>query len=163
MVHNHENIKLSNKETIIKIVQEKTNIPMGEELFKHNLVEYGVSSYNYKLQDVKEFEPIIDTFKKLVNNKYKVKDFWFNKYKKNGYVIPHNHKPVDGSSVDDWVTGVYYLKKKPNSGNLVVNKKTINIKEDDFIVFDALDIHYSLPNKDEDDRIIFSINMKREN
>ena len=163
MVHSHENIKLSNKEAIIKMVQEKTNIPMVDELFKHNLVEHGVSSYNYKLQEIKEFEPIINSFEKLVDNKYDVKDFWFNKYKKEGYVIPHNHKPVDGSSGKDWVTGVYYLKKKENSGDLVVNEKTITIKEDDFIVFDALDIHYSLPNKEEDDRIIFSINMKKVN
>ena len=78
MVHSHENIKLSNKEEILNKINEKTNIPMSEEILKHNLVEKGVSSYQFKLQGSDAFKPIIETFKKLSKGNYEVVDFWFN-------------------------------------------------------------------------------------
>jgi len=65
MVLSHENIKLSNKEEILNKINEKTNIPMSEEILKHNLVENGVSSYQFELQGSDAFKPIIETFKKL--------------------------------------------------------------------------------------------------
>lgn len=53
-------------------------------------------------------------------------------------------------------TGVYYFKKE--SGNLVIEEKPIEVKEDDFIVFDSKLNHWSEPN-DAEERIVFSINM----
>ena len=158
MVHSHENIKLSNKEEILKKINEKTSIPMSEEILKHNLVENGLSSYQFKLQGSDVFKPIIETFKKLSKGNYEVVDFWFNKYNKEGFVKPHNHKPVEDRD-SNWLAGVYYPVKDRESGNLVLNKKEINVQEDDFILFDIEDIHYSLPSK-SNERIVFSINMR---
>tara|TARA_R110001592_G_scaffold200651_1_gene449512 strand:+ start:758 stop:1246 length:489 start_codon:yes stop_codon:yes gene_type:complete len=158
MVHSHENIKLSNKEEILNKINEQTNVPMSKEIFKHKLIENGISSYDFKTQDTNEFTSIIDTFKKLSKGNYKVVDFWFNKYNKEGCVKPHNHKPIEDNDLN-WLAGVYYPLKDKNSGNLILNKKELNIQEDDFILFDIEDIHSSLPNK-SNERIVFSINMK---
>ena len=64
MVHNHENIKLSNKEQILNKINEKSKFPMAKNLMKHELVENGLSSYNYDLGSIEVFAPIIKTFKK---------------------------------------------------------------------------------------------------
>ena len=158
MVVNHENIKLSNKDKILEVINEKTNFPMVNELMKHNLVENGLSTYDFDLGTIEAFTPITETFKKLSGDKYEVVDFWFNKYDKEGFVKPHNHQPV-GSNIN-WLSGVYYFSKQPNSGNIVINDNEINILEDDFILFDAKDMHYSKPNKEDNQRIIFSINLR---
>lgn len=161
MVLNHKNIKLSNKDKILEVINEKSNFPMVEDLMKHNLVENGISTYNYDLGTIEVFEPIIEVFKKFSGNKFEVTDFWFNKYKKNGFVKPHNHQPV-GSNIK-WLSGVYYFSKKENSGNIVINDKELNIIEDDFILFDAEDVHYSKPNNEDSQRIVFSINLREKN
>jgi hypothetical protein len=161
MVHSHENIKIDNKQKILNEIYKKTNVPMLNDILQHDLVENGVSTYKYKLQDLDEFTSIIDTFKKLSKGDYEVVDFWFNKYNKEGFVKPHNHKPI--KDIDSkWLAGVYYILKNKDSGNLVLNKKEIDILEDDFLLFDIEDIHYSLPNK-SNERIVFSINMKEKN
>ena len=49
MVLNHKNIKLSNKDKILEVINEKSNFPMVKELMKHDLVENGLSTYNYDL------------------------------------------------------------------------------------------------------------------
>ena len=157
MVHNHENIKLSNKEQILNKINEKSKFPMAKNLMKHELVENGLSSYNYDLGSIEVFAPIIKTFKNLSNNKYEVTDFWFNRYDKDGFVKPHNHKPIGSNK--KWLSGVYYFNKKKDAGNIVIKNKEIDVNEDDFILFDSEDNHYSLPNK-LNERIVFSINMK---
>jgi len=158
MVHSHENIKLNNKEQILKKINEKTNVAISKDILKHDLVENGVSSYRFNLDDSDEFKSIINTFKKLSKGNYEVVDFWFNKYNKEGFVKPHNHKPSKDKNLN-WLAGVYYPLKDKNSGNLILNKKELDIQEDDFVLFDSEDIHYSLPNK-SNERVVFSINMK---
>lgn len=158
MVLNHKNIKLSNKDKILEVINEKSNFPMVKELMKHDLVENGLSTYNYDLGTIEVFTPIIETFKKLSGDKYEVTDFWFNKYDKEGFVKPHRHQPPESNI--KWLSGVYYFNKKSNSGNIVINDEEINIIEDDFILFDAKYIHYSKPNKEDNQRIIFSINLR---
>tara|TARA_R100000455_G_C6244946_1_gene102908 strand:- start:387 stop:869 length:483 start_codon:yes stop_codon:yes gene_type:complete len=158
VIHCHENIKLSNKKEILKMINKTTNT---SHAFKHNLVESGISTYDYDLKKVDVFKSIINTFIKLAKGGFEAIDFWFNKYKNNGYVKPHNHVAVDGTPNKDCLVGVYYFKKKDKSGDLVVNKKKIKIKEDDFLIFDTADVHYSLPNKTNQERIVFSINMRK--
>ena len=89
---------------------------------------------------------------------------WANKYKNKGYVKSHNHYPNgpdiffnEKAKQMKLKTGVYYFKK--NSGNLIIEDKLIEIKEDDFIVFDSKLNHCSEPNNDEHPRVVFSINM----
>jgi hypothetical protein len=159
MVHNHENIKLDNKLDILNSVNAKLKLPEG--ILKHQLVENGISTYKFKLQDAPEYNTIINAFKKLSNNQYEIVDLWFNKYDKDGYVKPHNHKPLENND-SKWLAGIYYLIKNKDSGNLVLNKQEIQVKEDDFILFDIEDMHYSLPNKSKE-RIVFSVNMRRVN
>ena len=99
----------------------------------------------------------------MAGDDYYVIDFWANKYKNKGFVKPHNHYP-NGPDISfnekaeemKLKTGVYYFKKE--SGNLVIEEKPIEVKEDDFIVFDSKLNHWSEPN-DAEERIVFSINM----
>ena len=56
-------------------------------------------------------------------------------------------------------TGVYYFNKEKDSGNLIIEKEKIEIKEDDFLIFDSKLNHYSEPNENKKERIVFSINM----
>ena len=99
----------------------------------------------------------------MAGDDYYVIDFWANKYKNKGFVKSHNHYPNgpdiffnEKAEEMKLKTGVYYFKKE--SGNLVIEEKPIEVKEDDFIVFDSKLNHWSEPN-DAEERIVFSINM----
>lgn len=147
-----KNVKIKNKKEIL------TNL---QTIFfdKHNLVKQGGSTYNYKFKQ-NSFSDVIYWFKKLAGKDYFLLDFWSNKYKKGGYVREHNHHNPEGPLKDvKQMTGVYYFKKPKNSGNLIVEGKEIKIKEDDFVIFDSKKNHYSTPNKSNDEKIIFSINL----
>jgi hypothetical protein len=61
-----KNIKLKNKHMILKTLQTIAYV-------KHDLVEEGGSTYNYKLgSKINNFKNIINNFKKLAGTKYYV-------------------------------------------------------------------------------------------
>mgnify|MGYP003134266395 CR=1 FL=1 len=150
--------------------KDKIEHQLNSILFtNHNLIDVdkGGSTFNYKIPihiTNSIFQPIVDKFINMAGDDYYVIDFWANKYKNKGYVKPHNHYPNgpdiffnEKAEQMKLKTGVYYFKK--NSGNLIIEDKPIEIKEDDFIIFDSKLNHCSEPNNDAYPRIVFSINM----
>ena len=159
-----ENIILDNKQNLLKKLNSIT--------FKnHNLIDFnkGMSTFNYKIPihiTYPIFQPIVDQFLKMAGKDYYVIDFWSNKYRNKGYVKPHDHYPrgpdkIFNEKAEDMKlkTGVYYFNKEKDSGNLIIEKEKIEIKEDDFLIFDSKLNHYSEPNENKKERIVFSINM----
>jgi len=156
------NLKFNNKDEL----EKQLNTVLFEN---HNLIDFdkGNSTFNFKIPihiTYPIFQPIVDQFLKMAGDDYYVIDFWANKYKNKGYVKSHNHYPSgpdiffkEKAEQMKLKTGVYYFKK--NSGNLIIEDKLIEIKEDDFIIFDSKLNHCSEPNNNEHLRIVFSINM----
>ena len=128
----------------------------------HDLVVKGQSTYEFYFSKEHKilFKEIIDTFIKLAGKDWYVLEFWTNWYGKGGFVKEHNHVAEEGVLKDvPQKSGVYYFKKPINSGNLILNKKIIEVKENDFILFDSKTMHKSQSNKTNEVRIIFSINL----
>ena len=59
-----------------------------------------------------------------------------------------------------YLAGVYYFKKPKKSGKLVIKEKEIDTKEDDFVIFNIADTHYTTKNLSNQSKIVFSVNMK---
>ena len=148
------NIQIKNKKEIMKFVSKHKSI-------NHNLVENDSSTYDsHNLKSEKVLSSICKTFLKLTDNKFEILELWFNKYRKGGYVKPHNHLPINGDIKNKYLTGVYYFKKPKKSGTLVINQKKINAEEDDFVIFNVDDIHHTTKNLSNQNKIVFSVNMK---
>jgi len=148
-----KNVKLNDKEEINKFLT--TVIPT-----QHNLVKEGTSTYDgYNHVNEEAMSSIINTFKNMTDNKYEVIDMWCNIYKKGGHVIPHNHLS-DITKDSKWLAGIYNFKKPKDSGDLYLNDKKVELVEDDFILFEIDDKHYTTKNLVDDIRIVFSVNMK---
>jgi len=158
------NYKLNNKNKIKK----QLDLILFEN---HNLIDFdkGNSTFNFKIPihiTYPIFQPIVDTFLGMAGEDYYVIDFWANKYKNKGYVKSHNHYPSgpdiffnEKAEQIKLKTGVYYFNKPKNSGNLIIEDRIIDVKEDDFIMFNSILNHSSEPNESNLERIIFSINM----
>ena len=153
------NVLIDNKKEIMDFVNRQ--IPV-----KHLLIKNGFSTFhNHNFKDEKVLSIICEIFKELTHNEFDIIELWFNKYHKGGYVESHRHdsEMSEKELKKRWLTGVYYFKKPNNSGNLVINDKKIDIKEDDFVVFDITDAHHTTKNMSKEDRIVFSLNMKEKN
>ena len=147
-------IQIKNKKEIMKFVSKHKSI-------NHNLVENGSSTYDsHNLKSEKVLSSICKTFLKLTDNKFEILELWFNKYRKGGYVKPHNHLPINGDIKNKYLTGVYYFKKPKKSGTLVINQKKIDAEEDDFVIFNVDDTHHTTKNLSNQNKIVFSVNMK---
>ena len=148
------NIILDNKMEIMNFINKHKSS-------EHTLVENGSSTYDtHNLKHEKVLSSICETFKKITNNKFEIIELWFNKYDKGGYVKPHNHS--NGDTKIKYLTGVYYFKKPKNSGELIIKEKEIDIKENDFVIFDITDTHYTTKNLSNKTKIVFSVNMKEQ-
>jgi len=146
------NIQIKNKKEIMNFVSKHESI-------NHGLIENGSSTYDsHNLKNEKILSNVCETFKKITNNKFEILELWFNKYSKGGYVKSHNHS--NGDIKNKYLAGVYYFKKPKNSGKLVINEKEIDTKEDDFVVFNIDDTHYTTKNLSNKSKIVFSVNMK---
>jgi len=153
----HRNFKLKNRNQI-KEVLKKINVD------NHQLVEKGYSSYSTVLDYEKfgVFDKIIEKFLKLAGKNFNIVDFWINIYFKNGYVKKHNHTTsIKKLEKVPLKTGVYYFEKPRNSGNIVVNNRLIKVRQEDMIIFEGKNIHYSEKNLSVFPRIIFSVNMMK--
>ena len=153
-------IIVKNKKELIERIQKISSKD-------HDLVINGFSSYSvpYNYGADTAFDSLIKSVFEILKNKYKnniyeIIDMWFNIYKKGGYVKEHNHtsKKYEKS---DLKTGIFYLKKPLNSGELYINNKEIKLNENDFIIFDAEENHYTTKNKTNEDRIVISFNFLR--
>lgn len=131
----------------------------------HGLLSEGVSSYN-SLVDYSEcnglFIPYIDKFIAMSGKGFSVLDFWINIVKPGGYTKTHNHITLIEELKDVTMkTGVFYLKKPKNSGNIVIEDNVYKIKENDIIIFEPWMNHKTEQNKSKENRIIFSVNMAK--
>ena len=52
------------------------------------------------------------------------------------------------------------LKDKNDWENFTKQMENIDIKEDDFVIFDIADTHYTTKNLSNQSKIVFSVNMK---
>ena len=135
------------------------NFISKHESIEHDFVENGSSTYDsHNLKNEKVLSNICKTFKKITDNKFEILELWFNKYDKGGYVKPHNHS--NGDVKNKYLAGVYYFKKPKNSGKLVIKEKEIYTKENDFVIFNIADTHYTTKNLSNQSKIVFSVNMK---
>jgi hypothetical protein len=143
---------LKNKEEVLKKIK---TIKSSE----YSALENGTSSYHtkYNYGKDKEFHPILDKFLETAGKGFRILDFWFNIYGPNGHVKPHRH--AQENLEGNLKSGVYYIQKPINSGNIILNNKVIKIEEDDMLLFDSDIEHYSEPNKSNQDRVIFSCNL----
>jgi hypothetical protein len=133
-------------------------------VYPQDIIFKGYSSFNVNFDygSFPCFREIIDNFLMMAGKDYYVLDFWYNIYNYLGRVKPHKHR-TSNPLYNDYPskTGVFYFKKPKDSGNIIVEKKVIKVKENDMIVFDSNYIHESQSNKSNDVRIIFSINMMK--
>ena len=144
-------INIANRDELIKRVYELTSV-------QHDLVVGGVSShkiiYDYGFDPA--FKDLLIKVLSVLDPDYRIEDTWFNIYKKGGYVKEHNHK---SEKYPNSKTGVYYLKKPLNSGDLYIENKKIDLEEDDFIIFDGHKNHFTSKNETNEDRVIVSFNF----
>ena len=137
------------------------NIPFQQ----HQLVVNGISSYN-SFVDYGNFKglfmPYLKKFCKMAGKGFNVLDFWINIVKPGGFTKTHNHiTSIKELKNIPMKTGVFYLKKPKNSGNIIIENKLIKIKQNDIIVFENWMNHKTEINKSKENRIIFSINLAK--
>ena len=84
--------------------------------------------------------------------------FWFNDMPPGSTTLPHTH-----DDDDELLSGVYYIKVPENSGNLILtknnNKKIIEAKEGNLILFKPTCLHEVSENKSEEQRLSIGINF----
>ena len=147
------------KKDVLKIKKKKEIMYSINQIpFKsHGLVIKGVSTYDYIIKDFDIiFKEITDKFLLMVGSSYHIIDFWINKYFYKGCVNKHNH-PTDKKLIAK--TGVFYFKQPKKGGDLVIDNKNINMKEEDIVIFNPDQFHWSEPNLSKQEKIIFSVNM----
>lgn len=99
--------------------------------------------------------------------------YWFNVNRSNDLNYPHDHMPQGEDGVWTMLSGVYYLKKPPNCGNIVIQSDrgyyqnwfaeqfdtVIEAKEGDIIVFPPHIMHYVQPNISTEPRVSVAFNL----
>ena len=153
-------IQLESKEILTDFV----NLNKDRLLTNHDLVKGGKSSFGGAGKLFVQLPPkIIDELKNYilsaVDNKYRLLDMWINIHPPKAYVTSHNHYT---KKYPNMLSGVYYLKKPKNSGNIVFEKGAINIEEGDLIIFRQPSKggqHWTEQNNSDKDRIVVSFNI----
>ena len=154
-----QNVLLSDRESILRSINRT-------QLSPHPLIKGSGSGSTYsnemRMWTIDPFTSISKVFLDLSGG-CEITDMWFNVYKPGDCVLPHNHLPQSEPFLGKkFKVGAYYFKKSKDGGNLVINDKEVNISENDFVIFDACDNHWSLKNMSSDDRIVFSANILME-
>lgn len=153
-------IQLKSKEILADFI----NIHKDRLLQKHNLVKGGKSSFEGagKLS-VQLPSKVIDELKNYIlsamDNKYRVLDMWVNVHPPKAYVTSHTHYT---QKYPNLLSGVYYLKKPKNSGNIVFETGVVNVEEGDLIIFHQPakgGKHWTERNNSDQDRIVVSFNL----
>jgi len=57
-------------------------------------------------------------------------------------------------------TGVIYIKKPRNSGNIIIDGKVIKVKENDLLLFNASKMHQTEINQSNKTRVVISFNYQ---
>ena len=123
---------------------------------QHQLLNGGVSTYTHfaNLFELEIFKNVSDSLTSLT--KKNPIDMWSNIGYPGTYVNPHNHYSSDFPNA---ISGVYYLHKPKNSGNLVIEGNEIFVKSGDLVLFEDTQIHWTRKNESTENRIVISFNL----
>jgi hypothetical protein len=154
-----DNFKLKN----IKKIDDYLNTLTYEP---HSSLKGAVSTFQTDISKednfpYKLFKPLFDKFLSLLDYQYDIIDFWVNRYSYGGFVAHHNHRPKPELKSFKSVSGIYYFRKPPHSGNLILNDKLYPIKENDLLIFSPYNFHSSEKNLSQTERIVFSLNLTK--
>ena len=106
---------------------------------------------NCSLHEDNLFYPILKKIENKFPYKIQIKEMWGNINYPGSKTTLHNHAERTNA-------GVVYLKKPKNSGNIIIDGKVIEVKENDILIFDATQMHMTEINKSKFSRIILSFN-----
>jgi len=150
---NHiKNFKVKNKEDIKNFLKH-SSIFSPHQLVTGN----GLSSYDYYGKLFQQFGVFDDLANSIIDiNPMPFLDMWANVNPPGTHVKPHDHFTAKHPNS---VVGVYYLTKPINSGNLIIEDTEIEIDEDDLVLFNDVDTHWSQKNESTENRIAISFNM----
>ena len=144
--------------------------------FISNVGGFQSQSLNTIDETIKEnlfVKPTLEYIKQF-NRNYKIElsNFWINSNNKNDYNLMHNHSGAN-------ISGVYYIQVPENSGRIVFQNgdltkmSSINqfddinfharyfvpINEYDLILFSSDTLHFTEPNRSNDERISIAFNL----
>jgi len=117
----------------------------------------GISSYEFYGKLFQQFS-IFDSFSKsLVDcTQHFLLDMWYNVGPPGSYVKPHNHQ---SQKYNKCISGVYYVNKPKNSGNLVLEGTELSVNSGDLVLFEDTCIHWTNKNMSNENRIVISFNL----
>ena len=147
-----------------EILTDFVNLNKDRLLQNHNLVKGGKSSFagSGKLSSQLP-SSLIDELKNYIlsamDNKYRFLDMWVNVHPPKAYVTSHTHYT---KKYPNLLSGVYYLKKPKNSGNIIFETGVVNVEEGDLIIFHQPSKggkHWTERNNSDQDRIVVSFNI----
>ena len=152
-LHIHD-FKVENKEDIKNFLKQ-SNIFSPHQLVTGN----ALSTYELygKLFQLDVFDKLANSIMDIVNIPFV--DMWANVNPPVTNVRPHNHFSEE---YPNSVVGVYYLSKPKDSGNLIIEGTEVEINENDLILFDDVDMHWSKKNESNQYRFAISFNMNKQ-
>lgn len=123
---------------------------------EHQLLNGGLSTYTFfaNLFEVDIFKSFTDSLISIT--KRRPIDMWSNIGFPGTSVKPHNHY---SENFPNSISGVYYLYKPKNSGNLIVEGNEISVKTGDLVLFDDTKMHWTNKNESIENRIVISFNL----
>lgn len=112
--------------------------------------------FTSKLWQFSLFHPICDRLSYKISDVHncpnvQFKEMWANINYPGSKVSPHSHVGAKNS-------GVFYLQKPKNSGEFILDGKTIPIKQNELILFDSNIIHETEINNSKEKRVVIGFN-----
>lgn len=151
MIKHIHNFYFDGKEDIENFL--KNNKTLYSE---HQLLNGGLSTYTHfaNLFQLGIFKSFSNSLMSLT--KKNPIDMWSNIGYPGTYVKPHNHHSVNFPNA---ISGVYYLHKPKNSGNLVIEGNEIFVKSGDLVLFEDTQMHWTKKNESIENRVVVSFNL----
>lgn len=151
MIKHISNFKFDGKENVENFLRQNRIL-----YTKHSLLSGGVSTYSCAANLFKDvfFKNFCERIISLTD-KYPI-DMWSNIGYPGTYVKPHKHY---SERYPNAISGVYYLQKPTDSGNLVIEGDVINVKSGDLVLFGDAEMHWTEKNESNKDRIVISFNL----
>ena len=160
----HKSIRILNKKELLNFLLDEKN-----GFYKPYVAEFdgGFSTYqNHGQLHLQLPKKIINNLVKkiysLVDKHYSITDMWSNLHPNNSFTARHHHSTPQYPNL---ISGVYYLKKPKDSGNLVFDDYgVVKVKENDIILFNQsenLGWHWTERNLSKQQRVIISFNLAK--
>lgn len=133
-----------------KILLREINLFSSDYDFSHGS-SYSTWYTNCFLQESRFFFPLVEKIKKKIVYNINITEMWGNINFPGSKVKLHNHKNKINS-------GVIYLKKPKNSGNIIIDNNIINVNENDILFFNSSKMHETEINLSNHIRCVISFN-----